>query len=73
MFCRLSPRFDSDPAGTVPSNSWEGPQNWPDVTITSGNADVVARLKTESRVPLRSHASLALNRSLLATGLVGRV
>ena len=59
---------------TVPSNSLKGKQNWPDATIASGNAvDVVARLKAESKVPLRSHGSLALNRSLLAAGLVDRV
>jgi hypothetical protein len=34
---------------TVVSNSLKGPQNWPDVTIASGDAvDVVARLKAES-------------------------
>ena len=59
---------------TVVSNSLKGPQNWPDATIASGNAvDVVARLKAESKVPLRSHGSLTLNRSLLAAGLVDRV
>jgi dihydrofolate reductase len=40
----------------------------------SGDAvDVVARLKEESEVPLRSHGSLSLNRALLAAGLVDRV
>jgi dihydrofolate reductase len=59
---------------TVVSNSLKGPQNWPDVTIASGNAvDVVARLKAECSVPLRSLGSLTLNRSLLAAGLVDRV
>jgi dihydrofolate reductase len=59
---------------TVISNSLTGPQNWPNVTIASGNAaDVIARLKADSRVPLRSHGSLRLNRSLLAAGLVDRV
>jgi len=59
---------------TVVSNSLKGPQNWPDVTIAGGNgADIVARLKAESMVPLRSHGSLTLNRSLLAAGLVDRV
>ena len=40
----------------------------------SGDAvDVVARLKEESDVPLRSHGSLSLNWALMAAGLVDRV
>jgi dihydrofolate reductase len=40
----------------------------------SGDAvDVVARLKQESEVPLRSHGSLSMNRALMAAGLVDRV
>jgi dihydrofolate reductase len=40
----------------------------------SGHAvDVVARLKEESEVPLRSHGSLSMNRALMAAGLVDRV
>jgi len=40
----------------------------------SGDAvDVVARLKEESGVPLRSHGSLSLNRALMTAGLVDRV
>jgi dihydrofolate reductase len=35
--------------------------------------DVVARLKQESEVPLRSHGSLSMNRVLMAAGLVDRV
>ncbi len=35
--------------------------------------DVVARLKEESQVPLRSHGSLSMNRALMAAGLVDRV
>jgi hypothetical protein len=35
--------------------------------------DVVARLKEESEVPLRSHGSLAMNRALMAAGLVDPV
>ena len=31
---------------------------------------IVARLKEESDVPLRSHGSLSLNRALMAAGLV---
>ena len=52
----------------------EGPPDWPDATLVSGDAvDVVARLKEESEVPLRSHGSLSLNRALMAAGLVDRL
>src|SRR5947207_1321272 len=66
-------RMRSMPA-TVVSSTLEGPLDWPDATVVSGDAvDVVARLKEESGVPLRSHGSLSLNRALMAAGLVGRV
>jgi len=56
---------------TVVSNTLRGPFDWPDATVVSGDAvDVIARLKEESAVPLRSHGSLSLNRALLAAGLV---
>jgi dihydrofolate reductase len=59
---------------TVVSTTLEGPLDWPDATLESGNAvDVVARLKEESAVPLRSHGSLSMNRALMAVGLVDRV
>jgi dihydrofolate reductase len=59
---------------TVVSTTLHGPLDWPDATVASGNAvDVVARLKQESTVPLRSHGSLSLNRALMAAGLVDRV
>jgi dihydrofolate reductase len=59
---------------TVVSTTLEGPLDWRDATIASGDAvDVVARLKEESEVPLRSHGSLSMNRSLMAAGLVDRV
>jgi dihydrofolate reductase len=35
--------------------------------------DVVARLREESELPLRSHGSLSMNRALMAAGLVDRV
>ena len=55
---------------TVVSSTLEGPLDWPDATVVSGDAvDVVARLKEESAVPLRSHGSLSLNRALMAAGL----
>ncbi|MCF1593041.1 dihydrofolate reductase family protein [Streptomyces muensis] len=59
---------------TVVSTTLEGPLDWPDATLASGDAvDVVARLKEESEVPLRSHGSLSLNRALMAAGLVDRL
>ncbi|WP_370972466.1 dihydrofolate reductase family protein [Amycolatopsis sp. cg9] len=59
---------------TVVSATLDGPLGWPDATVVAGDAaDVVARLKEESPVPLRSHGSLSLNRALLAAGLVDRV
>jgi len=63
-----------DLPATVVSNTLEGPLDWPDATVVSGDAvDIVARLKEESEVPLRSHGSLSLNRALMAAGLVDRV
>jgi dihydrofolate reductase len=59
---------------TVVSTTLQQPLDWPDATLASGEAvDVVARLKAESVVPLRSHGSLSMNRALLAAGLVDRV
>src|SRR5215212_3510432 len=66
-------RMRSMPA-TVVSNTLEGSLDWPDATVVRGDAvDVVARLKEESEVPLRSHGSLSMNRALMAAGLVDRV
>jgi len=59
---------------TVVSTTLEEPLDWPDATVVSGDAvDVVAKLKEESDVPLRSHGSLSLNRALMGAGLVDRV
>jgi dihydrofolate reductase len=59
---------------TVVSTSLEGPLDWPNATVVRGDAvEVVARLKVESEVPLRSHGSLSMNRSLMAADLVDRV
>src|SRR6476660_9923023 len=58
---------------TVVSTTLEGPLDWPDATVVSGDAvNVVAQLKEESEVPLRSHGSLSMNRALMAAGLVDR-
>jgi dihydrofolate reductase len=66
-------RMRSTPA-TVVSSTLDGPQDWPDATVVRGDAvEVVARLKEESDVPLRSHGSLSLNWALMAAGLVDRV
>ena len=59
---------------TVVSATLQGRLDWPDATVESGDpAGIVARLKEESEVPLRSHGSLSLNRALMAAGLVDRV
>jgi dihydrofolate reductase len=59
---------------TVVSTTLQGRLDWPDATVVRGDAvDVVARLKEESEVPLRSHGSLSMNRALMAAGLVDRV
>jgi dihydrofolate reductase len=56
---------------TVVSTTLEGPLDWPNATLERGDAvDIVARLKEESLVPLRSHDSLSMNRALMAAGLV---
>jgi len=63
-------RMRSLPA-TVVSTTLQGPLDWPDAIVVHGDAvDVVARLKEESEVPLRSHGSLSMNRALMAAGLV---
>ncbi|MGH3002170.1 MAG: dihydrofolate reductase family protein [Gaiellaceae bacterium] len=59
---------------TIVSTTLQEPLDWPDGTVVSGDAvDVVARLKAESEVPLRSHGSLSMNRALMAAGVVDRV
>jgi dihydrofolate reductase len=59
---------------TVVSTTLEAPLDWPDATVVSGDAlDVVARLKEDSGVPMRSHGSLSMNRALMAAGLVDYV
>lgn len=59
---------------TVISSTLTGTLGWPDATIVGGDAvEIVAGLKKESDVPLRSPASLSLNRTLMAAGLVDRL
>jgi dihydrofolate reductase len=67
-------RMRSMPA-TVVSSTLQEPLDWlGGAAVESGDAvDVVARLKEESDLPLRSHGSLSLNRALMAAGLVDRL
>ena len=59
---------------TVISSTLRDTLGWPDATIVSGDAvDIVAGLKKQSDVPLRSQASLSLNWALMAAGLVDRL
>jgi len=63
-----------DLPATVVSSTLKEPLDWPHATVVGGDAlEVVARLKAESAVPLRSHGSLAMNRALMGAGLVDRV
>jgi hypothetical protein len=51
---------DEEPAGHGGVSHAGRPLNWPDAAIVSGDAvDIVARLKKESEVPLRSNGSLS--------------
>lgn len=69
----VNARMRSMPTSVL-STTLTGDFDWPDATIVSGNAvDVIAQLKAESKVPLRSHGSLSLNRALMAAGLVDRI
>jgi dihydrofolate reductase len=73
MIDPVNERMRSMPT-TVISTTLEGPFDWPDATVVRGDAaEVVARLKDESDVPLRSHGSLSMNRALMAAGLVDRL
>lgn len=59
---------------TVVSTTLVGPLDWPDASIANGDVvDVVTKLKEKSDLPLRSHGSLSMNRTLMAAGLVDRV
>jgi dihydrofolate reductase len=59
---------------TVVSTTLQAPLDWSHATLATGDAvDVVARLKEESTVPLRSHGSVSMNRALMAAGLVDRL
>src|SRR3954454_9702214 len=69
----VNTRMRNLPTTVVPT-TLEEPLDWTDAALVNGDAvDVVARLKEESGVPLRSHGSLSMNRALMAAGLVDRV
>jgi dihydrofolate reductase len=58
----------------VLSSTLAEPLEGPDRKVLSGDpVEIVRRLKDESDVPLRSHGSLSLNRTLMAAGLVDQV
>ena len=58
----------------VISRTLEEPLGMENSTLIAEDAlDAVPRLKAESPVPLRSHASISMNRALLAAGLVDRL
>jgi dihydrofolate reductase len=59
---------------TVVSTTLQEPLDWSHATLVKGDAaEVVARLKQESEMPLRSHGSVSMNRALMAAGLVDRL
>jgi len=59
---------------TVVSTTLDEPLDWHDGTVAHGDGvEGVRRLKEESAVPLRSHGSLAMNRAMMAAGLVDLV
>ena len=59
---------------SVVSSTLRAPLDWPDADLIDGDAvDAITRLKVESPIPLRSHGSLSLNRSLMTAGLVDRI
>ncbi|MBE1515888.1 dihydrofolate reductase family protein [Nesterenkonia halotolerans] len=59
---------------TVISSTLRDTLGWPQAEIVQGDAvDVVRRLKADSSIPLRSQASLSLNRELMAAGLIDRL
>lgn len=58
----------------VVSRSFDEPLSWSNATLMAQDAlEAIPRLKEESSVPLRSHGSISMNRSLLAAGLVDRL
>jgi len=59
---------------TVISSTLQDTLGWRDAQIVRGDAvDVVRQLKEDSDIPLRSQASLLLNRALMEAGLIDRL
>lgn len=59
---------------TVISSTLQDTLGWPDAQIVRGDAvDVVRQLKEDSDIPLRSQASLSLNRTLMEAGLIDKL
>lgn len=70
------PYYDS--LNTLPkivfSSTLKEPLGWQNSTLINQDAVTgVERLKRETKVPMRSHGSISLNRALLAAGLVDRL
>lgn len=56
------------------SSTLEEPLGWQNSTVLDEDAvTAIERLKRTTDVPMRSHGSIALNRALLAAGLVDRL
>ena len=77
LFGRFAPA-ETDPSHgprkAPRSRTLEEPLAWQNSTLIAEDAlDAVPRLKAESPVPLRCHGSIAMNRALLAAGLVDRL
>jgi dihydrofolate reductase len=81
LFQRFAPAED-DPSGAplsaakkiVISKTLEEPLTWENSTLIAEDAlDAIPRLKEESSISLRCHGSIAMNRALLAAGLVDRI
>lgn len=56
------------------SSTLEEPLGWQNSTLVDEDAvTAIERLKRDTDIPMRSHGSIALNRALLAAGLVDRL
>jgi dihydrofolate reductase len=56
------------------SSTLEEPLGWQNSTVLAEDAvTAIERLKRSTDIPMRSHGSISLNRSLLAAGLVDRL
>jgi dihydrofolate reductase len=70
----VNARMRDMPTTVVSTSLSGGEMDWPEATVIAGDAvEVVAKLKEQSDMPLRSHGSLAMNRALMTAGLVDRI